>query len=68
MAVKRVLFLCTGNSCRSQMADGIINRDFAGRIEAFSAGTEEDVLNVYRRVRDEIREQLSDFFRQELGN
>jgi arsenate reductase len=40
-----VLFLCTGNSCRSQMADGIVNHDFAGRIEAFSAGTEPHGLN-----------------------
>ena len=140
MEKKRVLFLCTGNSCRSQMADGLINHDFAGRIEAFSAGTEphglnpravqvmgevgidiaghssdhlseyegqafdyvitlcgdanekcplffggvkrihmgfddppkargtdEEVLMVYRRVRDEIRQQLGDFFRRELG-
>jgi len=43
--MKRVLFLCTGNSCRSQMADGIVNHDFAGRIEAFSAGTEPHGLN-----------------------
>ena len=42
---KRILFLCTGNSCRSQMADGIINHDFAGHIEAFSAGTEPHGLN-----------------------
>jgi arsenate reductase len=42
---KKVLFLCTGNSCRSQMADGIANHDFAGRIEAFSAGTEPHGLN-----------------------
>jgi len=42
---KRVLFLCTGNSCRSQMAEGIANHDFAGRIEAFSAGTEPQGLN-----------------------
>jgi arsenate reductase len=137
---KRVLFLCTGNSCRSQMADGIVNHDFAGRIDAFSAGTEPhglnpravqvmdeigidissnssdhlsryqdqsfdyvislcsdadkqcptffggvrrlhmpfddppkatgtsaEVLAVYRRVRDEIRQQLNQFFKQELG-
>ncbi|RME41200.1 MAG: arsenate reductase ArsC [Deltaproteobacteria bacterium] len=136
---KRVLFLCTGNSCRSQMAEGIINHDFADQIEAFSAGTEphglnpkavqvmaeigidisghssdhiskyegqafdyvitlcgdanekcplffggtkrihigfddppkatgteEEIMNVYRRVRDEIRAQLGDFFRKEL--
>jgi arsenate reductase len=122
------------------MADGISNHDFAGRIEAFSAGTEphglnpkavevmaeigidiatnssdhiskyegqefdyvitlcgdandkcplffggvkrihigfedppkatgseEEVMNVYRRVRDEIRTQLGDYFRNELA-
>lgn len=43
--LKRVLFLCTGNSCRSQMADGIINHDFAGQIEAVSAGTDPHGLN-----------------------
>lgn len=42
---KRVLFLCTGNSARSQMAEGLINRDFAGDIEAFSAGTAPKGLN-----------------------
>jgi arsenate reductase len=42
---KQVLFLCTGNSCRSQMADGIINHDFSDRIDAFSAGTEPHGLN-----------------------
>ncbi len=43
--MKKVLFLCTGNSCRSQMADGLVNHDFAGRVEAFSAGTEPHGLN-----------------------
>jgi arsenate reductase len=40
MSVKRVLFLCTGNSCRSQMAEGLVNHYLGEGWEAFSAGTE----------------------------
>jgi arsenate reductase len=36
---KRVLVLCTGNSCRSQMAEGWINRVLGHQWEARSAGT-----------------------------
>jgi arsenate reductase len=35
---KSVLILCTGNSCRSQMAQAIVNHDLAGQVRAFSAG------------------------------
>ena len=34
-----VLVLCTGNSCRSQMGEAILNHDLAGRVRALSAGT-----------------------------
>ena len=37
---KKVLFLCTGNASRSQMAEGLVNHDFAGRVRAESAGTD----------------------------
>ncbi len=37
---KRVLILCTGNSCRSQFAEAIVNHDLAGTWQAFSAGTQ----------------------------
>lgn len=34
-----VLVVCTGNSCRSQMAEGWIRHDLGERVDAFSAGT-----------------------------
>jgi arsenate reductase len=34
----KVLFLCTENACRSQMAEGLVNHDLAGKVQAASAG------------------------------
>jgi arsenate reductase len=40
MSKKRVLFLCTGNSARSQIAEGLVNSLLLEEWEAYSAGTQ----------------------------
>lgn len=42
---KKILFLCTGNSCRSQMAEGLCRYYRGDLLEAYSAGIETHGLN-----------------------
>lgn len=51
-AKKRVLILCTGNSARSQMAEGLLRHDAGDRFEVESAGTKPS------RVRPEAIEAM----------
>ena len=41
----QILFLCTHNSCRSQMAEALANHFLGDRCQAFSAGTEATRVN-----------------------
>ena len=56
----RVLFLCTANAARSQMAAGIVGHDFGDRIETYSAGTNpKSVSRLAIKVLDEIGINIS---------
>ena len=41
----KILFLCTENACRSQMAEGLVNHDLAGQVRALSAGVRPSRVN-----------------------
>ena len=36
--MKKILILCTGNSCRSIIAEALINKELKGKVEAYSSG------------------------------
>lgn len=73
---KRVLFICTHNSARSQMAEGLTNHFFGDKWKAFSAGTEAtfvkpEAIKVLNDINIDIsgaRSKLSTEFRGEEFN
>ena len=72
MEKQKVLFLCTGNSCRSQMAEAIVNARLGDRWQAVSAGTipagfvHPKAVEVLQEIgiRHEGRSKSADEFRQ----
>ena len=68
----RVLFLCTHNSARSQMAEGLLRRLAGNRFEAYSAGTEAtgvrpQAVDVMNEIGIDISGQKSKTLQQYLG-
>ncbi|PSQ95541.1 MAG: low molecular weight phosphatase family protein [Bacteroidetes bacterium SW_9_63_38] len=59
--MRRVLFVCTHNSARSQMAEGLLNHRHGGRYEAWSAGTHPSGVSPFAvKVMKEIGIDISD--------
>ena len=68
MTPRRVLFLCTHNAARSQMAEGLLRHRFPGRFEAFSAGTDPTTLDPCAvRVMAELGIDISGQRSKDLG-
>jgi arsenate reductase len=61
-AMKKVIFLCTANSCRSQMAEGLAREYGKGLIEVYSAGLM--AAGVHRRAIAVMKEIDIDISRQ----
>lgn len=68
MPRKKILFLCTHNSCRSQMAEGLANHFLRNEVEAFSAGTEATRVNpLAAKVLSEIGIDISGQYSKTVG-
>jgi arsenate reductase len=69
---QRVLILCTGNSARSQMAEGLLRHDAGERFEVFSAGTQPshvrpEAIAVMRELGIDISGHLSKGVEEFIG-
>ncbi|KGA96008.1 arsenate reductase [Alkalihalobacillus alcalophilus ATCC 27647 = CGMCC 1.3604] len=73
MSKKTIYFLCTGNSCRSQMAEGFAKQFLASEWDVYSAGIEAHGLNpnaikAMKEVDIDISNQTSDVIDREILN
>jgi len=65
--MKTVLVICTGNSARSQMMEGLLNHLGNGKVQAFSAGTEPSKINPFAiQAMTEIGIDISSHFSKSI--
>lgn len=61
--MKNILFLCTGNSCRSQMAEGFAKKYWSHEYNIYSAGTKKHGMNAHAvKVMMEVGIDLSSHY------
>jgi arsenate reductase len=67
MKKNKILFLCTGNSCRSQMAEGFAKKLLGDKFEVYSAGIEKHGMNERAiKVMKEVGIDISSHFSKTL--